>query len=156
MNRHQFDTRESAWQPSRNHSRPPNSQPKTAIDEARASSDLSLEIPAGLTSLSAFLDWITSDAAPGRGRIDYIAGRLHIDMSEEEINSHAKLKEAVQFELGSIARKEFGEVLPDGVLFISQIADSGVNPRYHALHFRVHCGGAGCDMLNAMPVADGR
>ncbi len=91
--------------------------------------DLSLEIPPDALTYDGFLRWATSDEFPERGRIDYLGGRLFIDMASEEINSHVKLKQAVHSALDRFAReKDFGELLADGTLFANQESDSGSEP----------------------------
>ena len=51
-----------------------------------------IEIPMNLCSLAEFRAWATSDAFPQRGRIDYIAGRIEVDMSPEDLFCHGALK----------------------------------------------------------------
>ena len=51
-----------------------------------------IEIPMNLGSLAEFRDWAMSDAFPERGRIDYIAGRIEVDMSPEDLFCHGALK----------------------------------------------------------------
>jgi len=51
-----------------------------------------LEIPLNLHSLADFRRWATSDDFPERGRIDYIAGRIEVDMSPEDFFCHGTLK----------------------------------------------------------------
>jgi len=45
-----------------------------------------------LRCLADFRRWATSDGFPERGRIDYIAGRIDVDMSPEDLHTHGKLK----------------------------------------------------------------
>lgn len=51
-----------------------------------------IEIPMSLRSLGEFRAWATSDRFPERGRIDYIAGRIEVDMSPEDLFCHGALK----------------------------------------------------------------
>ena len=51
-----------------------------------------LEIPLNLQSLADFRRWAKSDDFPERGRIDYIAGRIEVDMSPEDFFCHGTLK----------------------------------------------------------------
>jgi hypothetical protein len=53
--------------------------------------DGSLEIPL-VQSLGAFRAWASSDDFPERGRIDYINGRIEVDMSPEELYCHGAIK----------------------------------------------------------------
>ena len=49
-----------------------------------------IEIPMSLRSLAEFRDWTATDAFPERGRIDYLAGRIEVDMSPEDLHTHGK------------------------------------------------------------------
>ncbi len=51
-----------------------------------------LEVPLNLTSLEELRKWATSDEFPERWRIDYVAGRIEVDMSPEELFLHSKPK----------------------------------------------------------------
>ena len=51
-----------------------------------------VEIPLDLRSLCEFRRWALSDAYPERGRIDYLAGRIEVDMSPEDFFCHGTLK----------------------------------------------------------------
>lgn len=51
----------------------------------------SLEIPL-VQSLDAFRAWAMSDDFPEQGRIDYIDGRIEVDMSPEDLYSHGAIK----------------------------------------------------------------
>ena len=51
-----------------------------------------VEIPMDLRSLADFRRWATSDEFPERGRIDYINGRIEVDMAPEDLFCHSTLK----------------------------------------------------------------
>ncbi len=53
-----------------------------------------IEIPLDLQSLADFRQWALSDDFPNRkrGRIDYIAGRIEVNMSPEDFFCHGTLK----------------------------------------------------------------
>ena len=51
-----------------------------------------VEIPLNLGSLSDFRRWATSHRFPERGRIDFVAGRIEVDMSPEDFFCHGTLK----------------------------------------------------------------
>jgi Uma2 family endonuclease len=74
-----------------------------------------LEIPLGLKSLEDFRRWAVSDDFPESGRIDYIGGRIEVDMSPEDLFAHGKLK-------GELARLLLNRVDADdrGHLFIDR------------------------------------
>jgi len=74
-----------------------------------------VEIPLTLRSLADFRRWATSDEFPEQGRIDYVAGRIEVDMSPEELFCHGTLK-------GEILSGLYRLVKPDtlGYLFVSR------------------------------------
>ena len=52
-------------------------------------------IPDGLSTLAAFRRWALSEEFPQRGRIDWIASRIEVDMSPEDIFTHGTLKSEI-------------------------------------------------------------
>lgn len=57
-----------------------------------------IEIPA-IRDLTDFRRWALSDEFPERGRIDYIAGRIEVDMSPEDFFTHGTLKSRIAAEI---------------------------------------------------------
>ncbi len=57
-----------------------------------------IEIPT-IHNLAEFRRWALSDDFPQRGRIDYIAGKIEVDMSPEDYYTHGKLKSRVANEI---------------------------------------------------------
>ncbi len=55
-------------------------------------SGLTFEVPVDACTLDGFLRWEDSQSYPQRGRIDFLSGRLFIDMAAGEIHSHETLK----------------------------------------------------------------
>jgi Uma2 family endonuclease len=55
-----------------------------------------IEIPLGITSLEDFRQWARSDAFPDQGRIDYIGGRIEVDLMIDDLISHGSPKTEVQ------------------------------------------------------------
>ncbi|RIK76285.1 MAG: hypothetical protein DCC67_14130 [Planctomycetota bacterium] len=60
--------------------------------------DLEVEIPL-IRDLAEFRRWALSDGFPERGRIDYIAGRIEVDMSPEDFFTHGTLKTEIAAEV---------------------------------------------------------
>ena len=58
-----------------------------------------VEIPLGIKSLAEFRQWALSEEFPQRGRIDYLAGRIEVDMSPEDFFMHGTLKAKVASEI---------------------------------------------------------
>jgi Uma2 family endonuclease len=57
-----------------------------------------IEIPT-IRNLAEFRQWALSDDFPDRGRIDYIAGRIEVDMSPEDFFTHGTLKTRIATEV---------------------------------------------------------
>jgi Uma2 family endonuclease len=57
-----------------------------------------IEIPT-IRNLSEFRAWALSDSFPDHGRIDYIAGRIEVDMSPEDFFTHGTLKTRIATEI---------------------------------------------------------
>jgi Uma2 family endonuclease len=60
--------------------------------------DEGVEIPDGICTLADFRRWTYADDFPERGRIDYINGRIEVDMSPEDLFCHGTVK----MEIGSV------------------------------------------------------
>jgi len=59
-----------------------------------------IEIPT-IHNLAEFRRWALSDDFPQRGRIDYIAGKIEVDMSPEDLFTHGTLKTAIASEINT-------------------------------------------------------
>ena len=57
--------------------------------------DEQVEIPLGIMNLADFRRWALSEDFPQHGRIDYVAGRIEVDMSPEDFFTHGTLKSQV-------------------------------------------------------------
>ena len=51
-----------------------------------------IEVPLNMRSLADFRQWALSDDFPETGRIDFIAGRIEVDMAPEDFFSHGGVK----------------------------------------------------------------
>lgn len=88
---------------------------KTAAAVRLAESDV--VIPAAALTLAGFRAWAVSDEFPQRGRISFLGTEVFIDMSPEEIETHAKLKVEIGRVLATfVDREDLGEFYGDGVL----------------------------------------
>ncbi len=73
-----------------------------------------VEIPLNLSSLADFRRWAQSGDFPDWGRIDYVAGRIEVDMSPEDFFCHGTLKtELVRVLAGSVKRGDLGHLVTD-------------------------------------------
>jgi Uma2 family endonuclease len=79
--------------------------------------------------LADFRAWATSDAFPERGRIDYIAGRVEVDMSPEDVFFHGSVKSQIVVTLGWLVRSaETGHLFTADTLVSCPAADLSVEP----------------------------
>lgn len=82
-----------------------------------------VRIPSDAFDLSGFRRWVHSDEYPERGKISFIDGEIVVDMSPEEISSHAMLKSDLHAQLWMFVRThKLGVCYPDGVLLINEAA----------------------------------
>ncbi len=61
-----------------------------------------LEIPGGISSLEKFRRWVRSEGFPEHGRIDWIGGRIEVDMSPEDLFTHGSPKAAISARLVAV------------------------------------------------------
>ena len=88
----------------------------------------SLEIPF-VRSLAEFRVWACSDAYPQQGRIDYLAGRIEVDTSPEDLYCHGTLKTRLVIVLGQIIDAgDLGELFSDKTRVSSPQADLSAEP----------------------------
>jgi hypothetical protein len=75
-----------------------------------------LIVPDWVTDLDSFGRWAESDEFPDDGRIDYLAGEIWIEMSEDKVWSHNQAK-AVFFHVlfGLCEESGAGRFFPDGL-----------------------------------------
>jgi Uma2 family endonuclease len=73
-------------------------------------------IPASaVASYKGFCKWIDSGAAPEKVRFSYMDKEVIIDMSPEELETHNKVKQAINLTVGDLNRLlDLGEFYPDG------------------------------------------
>ena len=88
-----------------------------------------IEVPMDLRSLADFRRWATSEAFPERGRIDYIAGRIDVDTSPEDLLTHGTLKTELVIVLGvRIRSKGLGLIYTDSTRVSCSEADVSAEP----------------------------
>src|SRR4051794_18387191 len=54
-----------------------------------------LVLPAGISDLDGFRRWTRDEAFPERGRIDYLAGTVEVDLRPEDLYTHGVVKTAI-------------------------------------------------------------
>lgn len=88
-----------------------------------------VEIPLNLRSLADFRRWATSDQFSERGRIDYVAGRIEVDMSPEDFFCHGTLKtEIVAVLHRRVKEGNLGHLVTDSTRVSSVEADLSAEP----------------------------
>jgi Uma2 family endonuclease len=86
-------------------------------------------IPREAHTYAGFLKWVSADSFPEKLRVTYYAGDVSVDMSEENIDTHAEVKNAVYPTLYTLlAQQNFGKLYTDGVLLCNEAADVFNNP----------------------------
>jgi Uma2 family endonuclease len=87
-----------------------------------------LEVPF-VGSLEEFRRWARSDDFPERGRIDYLAGRIEVDMTPEDYYSHGGLKVEVIGALREIVKaSDLGDLRTDRTRISTAEADLSAEP----------------------------
>lgn len=80
-------------------------------------------------SLAGFRQWAASNEFPERGRIDFIAGRIEVDMAAEELSAHGSVKIAIIYSLEGLVRAtRAGRLYSDKVRVSSIEAELSVEP----------------------------
>ena len=98
------------------------------VREAVATYD-SFEIPTAAALLEGFREWSRSDSFPETGRIDYLAGKVEIEMSPEDLYTHGTVKTALVAELfAHVARPSRGFVFADSTRVTSPASDLSAEP----------------------------
>ena len=88
-----------------------------------------LEIPLDMRSLADFRRWATSEAFPERGRIDYLASRIEVDMSPEDLFCHGTLKGEIFGTLHQLVkRRNLGHLFIDRARVSCVEADLSAEP----------------------------
>ncbi len=88
-----------------------------------------LEIPLNLRSLADFRRWALSDDFPERGRIDFVAGRIEVDMSPEDFFCHGTLKtEIIRVLSQRVKHDNLGHLVTDRTRVSCPGADLSAEP----------------------------
>jgi Uma2 family endonuclease len=118
-----YDTRRFAAQPARR-----QGMVRIALWDWDQVADY-VDIPPWVIDLDSFRRWADSEEFPDKGRIEYIKGEVWVDMSKEQIFTHATVKNEFNMVLGSLIKTgRLGLYLPDGVLLSNVVADIVVKP----------------------------
>ena len=88
-----------------------------------------LVVPPEVRTLEGFRAWATADDFPERVRVTFLDGEVHLDMSNEEINTHVGLKTRVSSTLDFLVKqRKLGKFYGDGVLLVNEEGQVSNNP----------------------------
>jgi Uma2 family endonuclease len=88
-----------------------------------------VRVPAGVHALEPFRAWARSAAFPERGRIDFLAGDVDVDMSPEDLYTHGAVKAEIAAVLHAlVVRQDRGHVFVDRARVSSPEGDLSVEP----------------------------
>jgi len=88
-----------------------------------------VEIPLDIRSLADFRRWALSPEFPERGRIDFLAGRIEVDMSPEDLFCHGTLKGEIHAVLHRLVKEAgLGHLFVDSTRVSCPEADLSVEP----------------------------
>lgn len=121
---------------------------------ASVSLDEGLEIPfAG--SLEEFRAWARSDDSPEHGRVDYLAGRIEVDMTFEDYYTHGGLKVEVVRVLGGLVKAgDLGDLRSDRTRISIPEANLSVEPDVVFISFDAFASGRARLVAKATGEAD--
>jgi Uma2 family endonuclease len=90
--------------------------------------DQDVEIPL-IRTLQEFRQWALSDRFPPRGRIDYIGGRIEVDMSPEDVFTHGTLRTEIAARIADrVNQLDLGHTLVANTRISSPSADLSAEP----------------------------
>ena len=88
-----------------------------------------IEIPSGVDGLDQFRAWARSDRFPERGRIDYVDGRIEVDLMTEDPYLHGTPKTELARVIACRAKAaDLGDVFIDATRFSCPVASLSVEP----------------------------
>jgi len=102
----------------------------TATNECRPCEDgFWFSIPTSALTLAGFREWITSPEFPEHVRASFINGRVYLDMSNEDYDTHVAVKTELTAVLAPIVRMDnLGMFYTDGGLVTNDAAHVSNNP----------------------------
>jgi hypothetical protein len=88
-----------------------------------------VEVPMSIQSLETFRQWTHSNDFPAIGRIDFLHGKIEVDMQAEDLYSHGSVKVAVIGTLFLINdQDDLGELFSDRTRIASSSANLSREP----------------------------
>jgi len=90
-----------------------------------------LIIPAGINDLARFREWSLSGEFPQEGRIDYLRGKIEVDMSPANVQRHGNCKSVIGVCLGALIReRDLGQFFIDQTRVSAPAADLSCEPDF--------------------------
>jgi Uma2 family endonuclease len=88
-----------------------------------------IDVPDWVRDLNSFRKWRHSGVLPDEFPVHFISGRVWVDTEVEEVFSHTRVKQSLNYFLdGYIRQNKLGVYYPDGVLLTNDDAELGVEP----------------------------
>lgn len=88
-----------------------------------------IQIPSDVFNFEGYTRWLRSNQFPDRGRIAFLDGEVHVDMSPEDLFKHNMVKSEVLRVLLNLSRKtKAGVVFGDGSLLVNAAAHLSTEP----------------------------
>lgn len=88
-----------------------------------------LEIPLGISTLADFRRWAGSQGFPEVGRIDYVAGRIEVEMSPASLFTHGTLKVEIARGIANrVKQSDLGHVFSDRTRVSCPAAELSAEP----------------------------
>ena len=104
--------------------RPPRTGGATFIGD-----DAQLRVPASVTDLESFCEWVETDDVPEKGNIWWLRGEVWADMSKEQLFTHVDLKGAIFAVLYFLVKQNrLGRIFTDGARLTNPTADLSGKP----------------------------
>jgi len=91
--------------------------------------DWTLSVPDSALTLAGFRAWATRDDFPEKVRVFFYRGEVWVDMSNEELETHNKVKGEITRAILTLNNElDLGECYVDGILVTNEDADLSNNP----------------------------
>ena len=101
----------------------------TIIVDGPLDDQIELRIPHDIHTLAGFRKWALSDDGPEKLPVMFLGGEVYIEMSKEEIRTHAAVKTGVAGGMYILNEElDFGDLFINGVLITNKAADVSNNP----------------------------
>lgn len=88
-----------------------------------------LSVPASAATLEGFIEWTCSDRFPKQWSASFIDNEIFLEMSPEELETHARLKAEISRQIHSLVKRlDLGAFYPDRTLIANHSAGLSTEP----------------------------